>query len=425
MRKLICRGLIFFSLQNVFFISVVQASDPLDILISKALLTYPTVLSRQASKEAAQSDLTAAKLKFLPNPNFNTQRNQVYFDGGTNTGRMPSTNITVNQPVWMGGGLIAGYNKADARLSAADFALLEAREDISKRLISAYTEWLKAWLKIQAYEENVKVHEKLVGLIARRYDQGVASGADKDLGYSRLHQAQAELDSQRSQEETALTSISELVGEPIRRQDLVSKLARHVVLPKRKEGLEKAKANSVSVQRNKFEAEAAEQEAKEIRAQALPQVSFQAQRQIGNAYYPGAQGFDAYGLVVSYAPGGGLSSIASASAAMERARAATLQVETTMRELTDKLNSEYNEYEFAMLKKDNLQRSVNLSGDISASYDRQYLVGRRSWLDLMNAVRERAQNRVQLADAEGSLLGSSRRLLVYIDGTQQFEGPVQ
>lgn len=402
-----------------------QVGFDLDTLIRKALTSYPTILSRQASKDAAQTDLTAAKLKFLPNPSFNTQRNRVNFDGGTDTGQMPSTNVTVNQPIWMGGALIAGYNKADARLSAADFALLETREDVSKRLITAYTEWLKAWLKIQAYEENVRLHEKLVGLISRRYEQGVASGADKDLGFSRLHQAQADLDTQRSQEETALTSMAELVGEPLRRQDLIAKLAKHVVIPKRKEGLDKAKANSVSVQRYKFEADAAEAEAKEIRAQALPQVSFQAQRQIGNAYYPGAQGFNAYGLVVSYTPGGGLSSIASASAAMDRSRAATLQVETAKRELADRLNAEYNEYEFALLKKESLQRSANLAGDISASYDRQYLVGRKSWLDLMNSVRERAQTKVQLADAEGSLLGTSRRLMVYIDGTQQFEGSTQ
>jgi hypothetical protein len=43
----------------------------------------------------------------------------------------------------------------------------------------------------------------------------------------------------------------------------------------------------------------------------------------------------------------------------------------------------------------------------------------------MNAVRESAQTKVQLADAEGSLIGASRRLLVYIDGTQQFEEPKQ
>ena len=408
-----------------FFVLLMLISNAyartLEDLLYQAMQSYPTILSRQANKEAAQTDLTAAKLKFLPNPTFNTQRNQVHFDGPTGVNNLPATGITVSQPIWMGGGLVAGYNKADARLSAADYALLETREDISKRLITAYTEWLRAWLKIQALEENLKVHEKLVGLIGRRYDQGVASGADKDLAYSRLHQAQADLDTQRSLEQTALTTISELVGEPVSRQELVGKLARDVTLPKRADGIAKAQAINPTVQRNKYEAEAAEHEAKEIRAQALPQVSFQAQRQIGNAYYPAAQGFNAYGLVVNYAPGGGLSSIATASAAMDRARAATLQVEASKRELTDRLNAEYNEYEFSLMKKENLQRSSNLAGDISASYDRQYMAGRKRWVDLMNAVRERAQNLVQLADSEGSLIGSSRRLLVYIDGTSPFD----
>lgn len=408
-----------------FKVSAQTSSVTLEYLIKEALASYPTVLAKQATKDAAETDLTASKLRFLPNPSFNTQRNQVRFDGGTNTGNMPSTNVTVSQPLWMGGGLVAGYNKADARLSAADFSLLETRQDISNRLITVYVEWLKAYLKVQALEENVQLHEKFVGLISRRYSQGIASGIDRDLGMSRLHQAQAELETQRSMEQSTLATISELVGQPISRQLLVTKLAKPASVPNRQVGLAKALAISVAVQRFKFEADAADAEAKEIQAQALPQVSFQAQRQVGNAYYPGAQGFNAYGLVMSYTPGGGLSSFATASAARDRTRSAALQVETAKRELTDKLNYEYNEYEFALLKKESLQRAATLSGDISASYDRQYLVGRKNWLDLMNAVREGAQTKVQLADAEGSLIGASRRLLVYINGTQQFEEPVQ
>jgi adhesin transport system outer membrane protein len=206
---------------------------------------------------------------------------------------------------------------------------------------------------------------------------------------------------------------------------LIGKVDLRVKVPQKAEGIQRGLLNSVAIQRYKFEAEAADAEAKEIRAQALPQVSFQAQRQVGNAYLPGAPGFDMYGLVVSYAPGGGLSSIASSSAALDRARAATMQVEAAKRDLTDKLNAEYNEHDFAILKKESLQRSVDLSGDISASYDRQFLVGKKSWLDLMNAVRERAQTRLQLADADGSLVASSRRLLVYVNGTQQFDTPKQ
>lgn len=394
----------------------------LDDYIRQGLASYPTILARQSAKEAAQTDLTSAKLKFLPSPSFSTQRQNIAYSGQP-TNREPATNISITQPLFLDGGIIAGYNKADARLSAADFSLLETREDVSKKIINSYTQWMVAWLKIQALEDSVRMHEKLLGMIVRRYENGVASGADRDLGQSRLQQAQADLDSQRSLESSALVSLSQLVGEPVSRQDLVGHLAKPLKPPRRTDGVFNALRQSVTVQRYTYEAEAAEQEAKEIRAQALPQLAFQAQRQIGNAYVPGAQGFDMYGLVVTYNPGGGFSSIAGASAAFDRAKAARHQIETAKRELTDRLNAEYNDYEFSLLKKESLQRAVDLAGDVSASYDRQFFVGRKTWMDLMNSVRERAQTRAQLADAEGGVVGASRRLMVYIDGTQPFDMP--
>lgn len=406
-------GLVFAQSQKASGIS-------LDELLIEALQSYPSILSKRATQDGAKSDLTAAKLRFLPTPSVSTQRNQVSYDGQPSS-NLPATAFTISQPLFVGGGLVAGFNKADARLNVADFALLETREDISKRLINTYAEWVKAYTKVVALEENLRLHQKFSEMITRRFEAGVSSGSDRDLGVSRLYQAKAELDAQLSLESTALTSISELVGFPVSRADLIKNLAQHVKLPKRSDGIAKAIINSVSIQRMKHEAEVADEEAKEIRAQALPQVSLQAQRQIGNAYLPGAPGYNMVGLVVQYAPGGGLSSIASSSAAFDRSRAATIQVDSIKRDLTDRLNADYNEYEFSQLKIESLKQSVNLTNDISASYDRQYLVGKKSWLDLMNAVRERAQTRQALADAQGSLLASSRRLLVYIDGTARFD----
>jgi len=393
----------------------------LEFMISQALRTYPSILSREASKEAAESDVISAKLKFLPSPSISTQMNQVTYTG-TDPSNLPSKTITISQPLYMGGALMAGYKKAGARLSAADYSILETREDVAKRLVTYYVEWLKSWTKIQALEENVKLHEKFVGIINRRFQQGVAASADADLAVSRLEQAKSDLDSQYSLEDNALNSISELVGSPVTRAQLIPRMALPVVVPRRKDGIEKAISSSVSIQRLKFEAESAQEEATEAKALALPQASFQVQKQIGNPTIPGMKGYDLYGFVLSYAPGGGgLSALASANAAKDRARAALIQVDAAKRDLADRLNSEYNDYEFSKSKRDSLKRSSDLSAEISASYDRQFLVGRKSWLELMNAVRENAQTLVALADAEGSVLGASRRLKIYIDGSLQFD----
>lgn len=392
----------------------------LEDLLHQAMQSYPTILAQMQTKSAAETDVTASMLRFLPNPSINTQQNQVSYSGQSAKSQ-PAANFSVSQPIWMGGALVAGYNKADAKLNAADYGVLESRQEVSRKLITAYAEWVKAYQKIIALEESVKLHERFVEMITNRFQTGVAPQADRDLGQSRLLQAQADLDTQRSLEWTSLTTLSQLVGDPVKRVELERDIAKAAKIIPREEALDIAMQINPTIQRLSFEADAAEEEAKEIRAKALPQVSFHAEHQMNNAIIPGAPGYDAYGLVVSYSPDGGFASVASASAAFTRAEAARTQVETSKRDLLDRLNADFNEYEFSRLKQESLKHSVSLATDISDSYDRQYLVGRKSWLDLMNMVRERAQNRVQLAEAEGGLIGASHRLMVYVEGTSAFD----
>ena len=73
----------------------------------------------------------------------------------------------------------------------------------------------------------------------------------------------------------------------------------------------------------------------------------------------------------------------------------------------------------SLLKEENLSRSASLADDIRASYDRQYLVGRKTWVEVMNAVRERTLSQIAIADTTASILGASRRLGIYIEGTSK------
>jgi adhesin transport system outer membrane protein len=57
-----------------------------------------------------------------------------------------------------------------------------------------------------------------------------------------------------------------------------------------------------------------------------------------------------------------------------------------------------------------LKHALVSSQSIQQAYDRQFVSGKKSWLDVMNAARELAQTETQLADATGGLLASSWRL---------------
>lgn len=395
---------------------VYSAGYGIDDLLVLTVATYPEITAQKLALDSANTDLTAARLQFLPTLSLSTQRNQVQYSGnGISSNNLPASNATITQPLFMGGKLVAGYGKAKAGYSVAEYALLETQERIAKKLIASYIDWWRAHEKVAALERSVAVHERLLKLIDRRHDSGIAAGVDRDLVLARLNESSAELESQMSLESTAITSLSELVGRQLAKKDLTGHLPMAAKIGHELAQIEELVANSPLVKRMYFEAEAADATASEIRSQAMPQVYFQAQRQVGNAYAPGWPAFNMLGVVVQYSTGAGFSPAVSASAAYTKAESLRSKIEAAKRELATQITSDINEYEASQHRRTKLLKSVSLTKGISDSYDRQYLVGRRSWLDLMNAVREEVQNKVALADAEASFLAASYRLKVTIE----------
>ena len=54
--------------------------------------------------------------------------------------------------------------------------------------------------------------------------------------------------------------------------------------------------------------------------------------------------------------------------------------------------------------------AVKNASSVSESYERQFIVGRLSWQQTLDAVREHGQVSMSLADTEASLWGASYRL---------------
>jgi len=389
-------------------------------LITQATTGYPDVLARQSDQNASQTDLLASKLKWLPAITVNQQNNNVTFSNQT-TGYLPSTSMQASVPIFTGGADIANYQKAKADLSVADYALLETQADITRKVINAYSEWYKSYLKCVALEAALKQNEKLFGLINRRYEAGISPLSEQNLAVSRLEQVKADLLDQITNEKKSLAVLSQLVGQPITRADLVGEIAKPLKPPTRDEILSNSLEYNPTINKVKQQAESQEQAAKVARGQALPQVSFMAQRQIGNSYAPGYPGYNAYGLVLQYTGGGGFSGVANVFAAYDRSKTAAIVIETAKRDTTTTINTEYDSYESGLSRVKNLAYAENLTNSVSESYDRQYMIGKKTWIDLLNSVREVIIAKSNLADAKGNLLGSSWRLITYSDGNINWE----
>jgi len=389
----------------------------LNELISLAIGSHPSLLSKESSKKAAEEELLASKLQFLPTPSVNTLRNRVTYDNQSNTGNLPSTTVTINQPLLIDGGIINGYKKSQANLKASEYGLIETRDEIAIKIITAYSEWLKNHHKIKVYQSGVQEHEKFLKLVTNRYESGISSGNDGDLVLSRLSQTRSELLAIEFAEKNALNSLSQLIGRALSRDEIDSNYRKKSSL-EREEVISLVQQNNPTLKRLKSESEAAEAYAKQALAQSFPQLSIQAQRQIGNPYTPGWPSYSSVGFNLAYAPGSGLSSFAIANAAFSKATATVLMLESTKRDLNEKISSELNDYESSVKRLKNLQESSTYQKKISESFERQFEVSKKNWLDLLNSIRERLQVDSALVDVEMNVFSTSHRLHIYMHGVE-------
>lgn len=65
-----------------------------------------------------------------------------------------------------------------------------------------------------------------------------------------------------------------------------------------------------------------------------------------------------------------------------------------------------------------LQSAVTGSQHVLESYSRQFTAGRKTWIDLLNAVRELAQNQYACADSQAVLAAAFYRLQVRLGETE-------
>ena len=364
------------------------------------------------TQKSAEKEVLAAKLNFLPAVTISAQPATFrYGDGVSSSNRKsdPVTTIVVKQPL-LGGGLYSRLQMTKAKKGMADWMVEEARRDVAVRVVNAYAQWYTAHKKLQAANESVIAHQKFTELITRRMHSGVSTQSDVNQSLSRLGQAQAEQANYRSAEFSSLVTLNQLVGRQLNRDMLSQNITADTQLPN--DIIAQALAVSPTIHRLEYAAQAAEHQAGVTKAQAYPAISLKAERTINSVSMKNAPTVDTVGIVAEYSSGNGFASLVQGSAASDQYRAALLDIDTARRDLVVQINQDVSEYEFAKARRESLARTVALTQEVSESYDRLFRVGKKSWLDLLNAVRERTQTLTSLADVEATLLATNRRLKI-------------
>ena len=371
-------------------------SPDLSAVITRAINSHPSIKAARLNAEAAGSDLKSAKWQRFPSVSLETG----VFEQDN---YMPTTSAVLDLPLWTSGRIGSTIDRSEYLKQSAEAAFHEAILEIGLAVNQSYHDVIRLNLRSDVLLSNVEEHRKMVLTMERRVAQEVSPQVDLDLARSRLSQVEQQFSLNKAQYDSALQRLRELLSDSVflpKSQDYVNywlNIDQESVIA---DGL------AFSPRKAKLQADAlaAGAEAKIIVASALPQVS-------GQYSYNELYGYR-FGVVLKAQTDAGFSRFAATDAAKMRQQSVEMQVNATESSLRDVLVNDHIEYVYASQRIGNADGSAESSRRVTESYMRQFISGRRGWLDVMNAVRESTTAGLDAIDAHINASSAYNRILL-------------
>lgn len=393
-------------------------------LIREALDTHPAVLAARQAQDSARFEVEGARWQFYPTPSIGYEAASRQTSA---TANQRSGVMRLQQPLWTGGRLTFQLDRALASEQVSGSAVEVERRDVALRIIQALGELRTAALKRAAYRRSGALHVEYLALVQRRVAEGLSPQGDVVLARSRLVSVRADLEAAEVQQAQALNRLELLLGRTLELEEFTGILAdarddaaTDWVNPGLDALLSRATQASPALQRAMSELDVRRSEVDLARSSLAPQVSLRAEHVRGSTASTGS----ALHLSVASNFGPGLSDRSGISAALRRVDSKQAELESRRRDVADQVRADHLTAESSERRIQVLSDSADLAADVLVTWRRQFLAGRKTWQDLMNAAREKAQADVQLAETRSVYWAAVQRLRIAAEGLDAYlDGP--
>lgn len=378
----------------------VSAEVTLAQLLESAYTQHPSVVQARNQAQAAGFEVDATRWSRYP-----SLSTELRSDTGTT-----QSVAKLEQPVWTAGKIPARIALSESNQRVAQAGIQEAELTALTQAASAFYEVLRLQDRLKSADDNVAEHERLLALIERRAKAEVTPPADATLAQARLQQAVSERIQIKRQLETAQVNLVQWAG-PVQGALRIPKNI-HFQRPATLTQLQdQVFAQSGQRKRLTAQIESADAQIKVSQTQIYPSVVAGYQRSWAGQVPAGTDRGQAY-LSLQFQSGAGLSAMSGVQAAVSRKAATQQELETLERQLASQAASALNELDALQAQVGPAQALQSGTSEIVESYLRQYQVGRKNWLDVLNAQREKSQALFSLADTRFGLQQAQVRLMI-------------
>jgi adhesin transport system outer membrane protein len=381
---------------------------------------HPSILAAQNQVESARQEVEGAKWQFGPTTSVGVEKSSKKSDNFNDT---RTTYVRLQQPLWTGGRLTAQLDRAQALETIASLTMEEQRLNLAMRWLKSWSDVQAAELKVIAYAESEDQHRKYVRQVQSRAKEGHSPRSDEQLSLTRLASVQAELEQARAQKRQAVSKLEQMHGAQWSVNAVLWTASLHVkgvnvsapvraahewlnYIEDKHPSLQKAAAVGLVV---KADVELAKSKASPelyVRAEVLNGDNTKTTKQI----YVG----------VSSSFGAGLSTLTSITAAQAKLEAQEYEAEARRREIAEQVLADVENLESQTQRLRFLEQSYKSADEFLQASERQFAAGRKSWQELMNTAREKAQTLTQLADAKTLQWLSQQNLFLLSQGIDAY-----
>ncbi len=383
----------------------------MNTLINQAIQSHPLVGSARAEQQATTESIRAAKLNMLPAPTLSTGYDPE--DGMV-------SQLQIRQSLWTGGKLTANVNQAIFDDKAATEYVYEQQNQVAKTTIEAWQSYITAVSKQSVYYDNLQLLAEFESMMQRRVDQGVSARIELDLVTNRILQEQNAYQGAVEQQRIAIARLEQIAGRRITAAELPTPNLSEIVNRAKgssqafeKMAFDQASFYNPTVVKEYYRVEAAKQGVKSIQSSRYPTLYAQ---YAYDYYYDdknnGNDNGSGFSVGLSYDPGAGLSNLALAKASESRVNSLVQSKEASRRLVLETIQTQYQQFASAQDQERSLIAAVAGAQIVVSSYRRQFIAGRKSWLEVLNAVREHSQYEIQLVESRTAIIATYYKLQV-------------
>ncbi|OLQ91885.1 agglutination protein [Vibrio ponticus] len=381
-------------------------AQTLEQAVALTLENNPEIKQAYNEYQSAVKEHDASGGAYLPSIDLDAGIGYEGIDPADSTGREDTdltrkeATLSLTQLLWDGNATINDISRTGADAESIRLQLISDASDMALQVTQVYLDAVKAYEVLALSESNLAVHKEIYRDIKKRADSGIGSTADVTQVEARIAKAHGNLLAAQNNMIDTHTQFRRLVGqEPL---GLIYPRADITKLPlSLSEAIDEAYDKHPVIKIAKVDVDSARYQYKQSKGNYYPTISIEAS-QSWRDDAGGDEGRSDETLAMLRLRynlyNGGSDQDLSERAAYQLNKAKDLR-DNTYRQVEESLRLSWSALDLTLQQKNFLADHVDSASETVIAYEKQYRIGKRTLLDLLNTENELFQARKDYLDA--------------------------